>query len=41
MGVTILAFGRNDNGAIEAAFCGHDCARAEGWPWLASKRSAS
>ncbi len=33
-GVTILAMGRNDNGAIERAYCGIECARREGWPWL-------
>ncbi len=34
MGVTIVAMGRNSNGAIEAAWCGHEHARLDGWPWL-------
>ncbi len=34
IGVTILAMGRNDNGAIERAYCSAACGRREGWPWL-------
>lgn len=34
IGVKILAMGRNDNGAIERAYCSFDCAYREGWPWL-------
>jgi hypothetical protein len=41
LGVTIIAIGRNDNGAIQAAWCGYDCARIDGWPWLTSERSAA
>jgi hypothetical protein len=39
LGVAIIVMGTNANGAIEAAFCGHDCARRQGWPWLASEAS--
>jgi hypothetical protein len=32
--ITILASGRNDNGAIERFYCDFRCAATEGWPWL-------
>jgi hypothetical protein len=36
IGVSILAMGVNDSGAIERAFCGHPCAKLNGWPWISS-----
>jgi len=38
-GVTVLGYGRNENGALEAAWCGIPCARKDGWPWLKAERS--
>jgi hypothetical protein len=38
VGVTIMAMGRNDNGAIELAWCAPDCAANDGWPWLHGER---
>lgn len=35
LGVTIVALGRDSRGAREAAWCGPDCARADGNPWFA------
>ena len=36
--VSIVALGADERGAIELAYCGPVCARAQGWPWLASER---
>ncbi len=33
-GVTIVALGRDDNGAIERVWCGLSCARVQGWPFM-------
>ena len=37
-GITIVAMGRNENGAIERVWCGPVCARIQGWPFLVSER---
>ena len=34
VGVTIIGLGVNDSGAVERVFCGHDCAKLHGWPWI-------
>ena len=34
----IIAMGRNDNGAIEALYCGIPCAKTQGWPWIKGER---
>lgn len=38
VGVTIVAFGRDENGAAEYGWCGPACAALDGWPWLRSER---
>lgn len=38
LGLTIVAMGRNDNGAIELGWCSVNCARLDGWPFLRSER---
>lgn len=40
-GVSIIALGSNDNGAIELAYCSPRCAMTQGWPWLRSERDRS
>lgn len=40
MGVTVVALGRNDNGAIERVWCGTGCAVLDGWPFLRSESDA-
>ena len=40
LGVAIVALGRNDNGAVEMAFCTVACAIPWGWPWLAPRVEA-
>lgn len=41
LGVTVIAIGRDGNGAYERCWCATDCARTAGWPWLASERLPS
>jgi hypothetical protein len=39
VGVAVLAYGTNENGAIAAGWCSVPCARKDGWPWLAAERA--
>lgn len=41
IGVMMVVFGRNDNGAIEQAYCSIPCAIKAGFPWLASETPSS
>lgn len=39
--VAVICMGRDGRGAVNLVWCGFPCAITQGWPFLASERSAA